>query len=58
VRTAGDGAEALQLVRTVRLDLVLMDVMPPQVDGFEACRAIKADPTITSGSMVPVSGPF
>jgi putative two-component system response regulator len=44
VRTAGDGAEALRLVRAEPPDLVLMDVTMPQVDGFEACQAIKRDP--------------
>jgi len=44
VRTASDGAEALQLVRAEAPDLVLMDVMMPEVDGLVACRAIKDDP--------------
>src|SRR6185436_15734651 len=44
VRTAGDGAEALRLVQSEPPDLVLMDVMMPHVDGFEACRAIKQNP--------------
>ena len=44
VRTAGDGAEALRLVRAEPPDLILMDVMMPHVDGFQACRAIKQDP--------------
>ena len=43
VRTAGDGAEALRLIGDAPPDLVLMDVMMPVVDGFEACRAIKQD---------------
>ena len=51
VRTAGDGAEALRLVRSEHPDLVLMDVMMPHVDGFEACRAIKQDP---STRLIPV----
>lgn len=51
VRTAGDGAEALRLVRSEHPDLVLMDVMMPDVDGFEACRAIKQDP---STRLIPV----
>jgi putative two-component system response regulator len=51
VRTAGDGAEALRLVRSAPPDLVLMDVMMPHVDGFEACRAIKRDP---STRLIPV----
>jgi cyclic di-GMP phosphodiesterase len=45
VRTAGDGAAALRLVRAEHPDLVLMDVMMPHFDGFEACLEIKQDPT-------------
>jgi putative two-component system response regulator len=44
VRTARDGAEALRLIGDDPPDLVLMDVVMPLVDGFEACRAIKKDP--------------
>ena len=51
VRIAGGGAEALQLVRADPPDLVLMDVMMPNVDGFEACRVIKQD---SSTRLIPV----
>jgi putative two-component system response regulator len=44
VRLAGDGAEALEMVHAEPPDLILMDVMMPHVDGFEACQAIKRDP--------------
>ena len=44
VTTAGDGAEALRLVRAEPPDLVLMDVTMPNADGLEACRAMKQDP--------------
>ena len=44
VTTAGDGAEALRLVRAQPPDLVLMDVTMPNADGLEACRAMKQDP--------------
>jgi len=41
VRTAANGADAVRLALSDHPDLVLMDVMMPEVDGFEACRQIK-----------------
>ena len=38
---AADGAAAVDLVRRDRLDLVVMDVLMPELDGLEACRAIR-----------------
>ncbi len=43
VRAVSGGAEALRLIRADPPDLVLMDVMMPRMDGFEACRAIKQE---------------
>ncbi|MBP0440784.1 PleD family two-component system response regulator [Tianweitania sediminis] len=44
VVTASNGADALAICRTDKVDLVLLDVMMPGMDGFEVCETLKADP--------------
>jgi DNA-binding response OmpR family regulator len=46
VTSAGGGAEALKLLADQIFDLVLLDVMMPEVDGFTVCRKIKEDPRL------------
>lgn len=41
VITTDDGTKALSLVDTEHPDLVILDVMMPQIDGFEVCRRIR-----------------
>lgn len=43
VVTAANGLEALQKIRTMRIDICLLDLMMPVMDGFEVCRRIKSD---------------
>ncbi|MCQ8782501.1 PleD family two-component system response regulator [Mangrovibrevibacter kandeliae] len=44
VLTAASGPEALQICLREPLDLVLLDVMMPDMDGYEVCRRLKGDP--------------
>ena len=41
VECAYDGAAAVELARTCRFDLIILDVMMPQLDGIEACMRIR-----------------
>ncbi len=41
---ARSGAQALEKVRTEHPDLVILDVMMPDIDGYEVCRRLRADP--------------
>ncbi len=43
VVSVGDGAAALEAVRRLRPALVVLDVMLPEVDGFEVCRRLRAE---------------
>ena len=44
VVTAGNGLEALERVAAERPDVILLDWMMPDMDGYETCRWLKADP--------------
>lgn len=44
VATAQDGFEALRLAHSWQPDMVLLDVMMPEIDGYETCRRLKDDP--------------
>jgi two-component system phosphate regulon response regulator PhoB len=46
VHVAGRGAEGLRLAREKRPDLVLLDLMLPDIAGTEVCKQLKADPTL------------
>jgi putative two-component system response regulator len=43
---AGDGVTALQMARDLKPDLLLLDVMMPQVDGWQVAEALARDPVV------------
>jgi CheY-like chemotaxis protein len=48
VVTVGNGLEVLERVAAERPDAVLLDWMMPDMDGYETCRRLKADPATAS----------
>jgi DNA-binding response OmpR family regulator len=46
VLTAYDGKEGLEKVREEGPDLIILDIIMPQEDGFKVCEEIKADPKL------------
>ena len=41
VTEAGDGMEAVRLARTGEFDIIILDIMMPELDGFSACKEIR-----------------
>ena len=52
LQTAADGETALDVVRNHRPELVFLDVMMPKLNGFDVCRAIKADLGLSATTVV------
>src|SRR5882724_3186622 len=60
VGTAGDGVEALEAIRTLKPDVVSLDIHMPRISGIEVLKAIKRDqltctPIVLSGLTDEVS---
>jgi DNA-binding response OmpR family regulator len=55
VASARDGNEALASARSGAYDLLLLDVMMPQLDGFAVCRQLRADPATANLPVVLLS---
>lgn len=46
VITAADGAQALEKARQVKPDLIILDIMLPELSGYEVCRILRRETTI------------
>ena len=53
--TAADGEQGLEAARTQQPDLILLDVMMPNMDGIEMCRRLRADDSIRFVPIILVS---
>jgi CheY-like chemotaxis protein len=56
VSTVTSGAEALEILETRLVDLVLLDIMMPEMDGIEVCAAIQANPKIRDLPVIFLTG--
>jgi two-component system alkaline phosphatase synthesis response regulator PhoP len=48
VITASNGEEAIDRARREQPDLIILDIMMPRIDGYEACRILKSNPLTKS----------
>ena len=55
VKVACDGFEALEVVHAESLDLILLDIMMPQMNGYQVLEALKADPSLRYIPVVMIS---
>jgi len=56
VETAGDGNEAIESYRNKKPDLILLDIMIPEISGYEVCRRIRKKDAITPILMLTAKG--
>jgi len=52
---AADGQDGIDKAKSERPDLILMDIQLPVLDGYEATRQIKADPSLANTPIIAVS---
>lgn len=55
-RTAHDGLEAVEVAKTFRPDVVLLDIGLPKIDGLDACRRIRAEPWGAGITLIALTG--
>lgn len=56
VLEASDGEEALRVARREKPDLVVLDVMMPNMSGWEVCRAIREDESLAGTGVLMLTG--
>ena len=54
--TASNGADALALAKERRPDAVILDVMMPQMNGWEVCKGIRSDETLRKTPVMMLTG--
>jgi DNA-binding response OmpR family regulator len=52
VLTAEDGEQALEVIRHKKLDLIILDIMLPKLDGLAVCRIVRKEPEIAQTPII------
>lgn len=55
IELASNGIEGLEKAKSIRPDVMLLDVMMPQMDGFEVCHHIRRDPTLNQMPIIMIT---
>ena len=55
IETSYSGEEALEFIKTYKPDIVLLDIMMPGIDGYEVCKKMKADETLSHTKIILVT---
>lgn len=56
VTCAGDGTSAIEAARSNLIDLVILDIVLPGMNGFEVCRRLKSDPACREPIVIMLTG--
>ncbi len=55
VSQASNGTQALEILRAGKSDLVLLDLLMPEIDGFEVLQQMKADSTLSNIPVIVIT---
>lgn len=56
VLCARDGQEALSIAQVNTPDIILLDIQIPRVNGYDVCRAVKSDPSMSKTKVLMLTG--
>jgi two-component system cell cycle response regulator len=56
--TAENGQEALDKLKTENIDAIISDVLMPEMDGFQLCRAMKEEPGLSHILFIIYTGAY
>ena len=53
---ARDGEETIRIARVDNPDIILLDIQLPKLNGYEVCKLVKSDPTMSRTKVLMISG--